>query len=107
MQHGKIRTAGIALALIGMGALFLPLIPLGTTHISLSEAHSLCSSSLAQLASLFSASLARDCSAIGRFFMLSWLCIVGGIGITLYSYRHPRPGREQGSISPHGPTGPP
>ena len=84
VNHHKLRKVGPILGLISAVLLFVPLIPLGNTHVSLSESHGLCSSGLGQFASLFSSSIAHDCSEVNLFFTLCWVGLVAGAGMLIY-----------------------
>jgi hypothetical protein len=80
----KMRKVGPILGVISAVLLFTPLIPLGDAHVSLSEAHGLCSSGLGQFASLISLSIAHDCSEVNLFFTLCWVALVAGAGMLIY-----------------------
>ena len=92
MNRDKLRKVGPILVVISAVLLFVPLIPLGDTHVSLSESHGLCASGLGQFASLLSSSIARDCNEVNLFFIVCWAGLIVGAGMLVYVWAYQRRG---------------
>ena len=64
---GGLLVLGVSAVGVAAAGAWVPFLPLGTDHISVSTAHGLCSSTLGQFAQAVSGGIQLDCTAVTAF----------------------------------------